>query len=268
MGTLAVRKEYARQIREAYQKTIEGIFETGELLLAAKKSLAHGEFLDLVERDVPFSVTTADRLMKIASDRRLQSMPKGKLPAHWTVLHELSMLSDDEFKKLKPSITPEIERAEVRQRRDGRMARPRGRSLNSPITRLEFEFPETPTINKMLELAGKVVYRKGKKRHTAYSGGKKKYGEQCDILQMAGELPKPPKKPWSRWRIASISFRTYNPHDYIELMAGLKWPVDWLVTAGYVKDDSPRELLPPLPWPDIVIDRKNPGSTIVIERVE
>jgi hypothetical protein len=55
---------------------------------------------------------------------------------------------------------------------------------------------------------------------------------------------KPPATLWPKWRIESIEFRLRSVRDRGELMASCKWPIDFLVKQRFVKNDSPRELLP------------------------
>jgi hypothetical protein len=217
----------------------------------------------MVADDLPFSLTTADRLIKIAADQRLSSVPAESLPPRWSTLYELTKLSDDDWDELRPKIDPTMERSTVTKANRGR---PTGRNLSLPVTSLEFHFPESPTVNQMIDLAKK---RNRGGRAVVYDAEKKRYYEHCDILVLAGKLPKPPKTEWARWRLVSVHFRTYNVHDFFEMIARLKWPVDWLVSRDYVRDDSPRELVPPLPWPTWEVERGDDrGATVVIARVD
>lgn len=67
---------WAHQICAAWHASREKIIECGRLLIEAKASLPHGAFERMVERDLPFNPSTAQRLMKIARDPRLTN------PAH------------------------------------------------------------------------------------------------------------------------------------------------------------------------------------------
>jgi hypothetical protein len=77
---------------------------------------------------------------------------------------------------------------------------------------------------------------------------------------------KPPKEPWKQWRVVSAHFRLHGLRDLVELNAGLKWPVDFLVRKGFVQNDSPRELIQ-VAHPTQEIARSNRGVTLVIERI-
>jgi len=253
---LVLAQEYADQITEAYQRTIEGIIDAGTLLLRAKDAIPKGNFRHMVNTKLPFSPSTAERLMKIASDQRLLDLPRKALPPRWSVLHEMTKLTDAEFEELKPQITPELERGEIR-----RFRKQKGDMAPGKLT---FEFPEPPTVNDMLTMAKR---RDGKGRPIIYDIKKKQYYDMCDLLVLAQKAPRPPKKPWARWRIRTIDQRRHQELDLVELTASLKWPVDWLVKRNYVANDSPRELLGPLPHPSQHIDRGDRGLTMVIEHV-
>jgi hypothetical protein len=52
----------------------------------------------MVEHELPFGSSTAERLMAIAHDRRLTNPAHGQhLPPHWRTLYELARLSDKVF---------------------------------------------------------------------------------------------------------------------------------------------------------------------------
>jgi hypothetical protein len=107
MPTKAVKKnriQWAADIRAAHkqivQKTIEGVFKIGRMLIAAKAALEHGEFEKMIESNLPFDASTAQRLMKIARDPRLQKAARAQvLPMAWSTLYELTKLDDEAFKQ-------------------------------------------------------------------------------------------------------------------------------------------------------------------------
>lgn len=75
------------------------------------------------------------------------------------------------------------------------------------------------------------------------------YEDRCTIV--AGWSKDP---PMNKARI-TVKLYTWSTMDTDNLMARLKWPVDWLVKAGYLVDDDPTHL----EWimPTQKIDRKN-----------
>lgn len=121
--------------------------------------------------------------------------------------------------------------------------------------------PEPPSLNDMIDLAKKR--RRG--RPIVYSVSKAEYELRCTEAVRKCRNP-PPREAWKRWRVDRIVFRVHNERDLIELTAGLKWPVDWLVNYGIVEDDSPRHLVGPLPDPQQIIARSNRGVEISISK--
>src|SRR5580765_599508 len=95
---------------------LAAIFKLGNDLIDAKKELEHGEFIAMIENDLPFTRQTANRLMAIARNRRLANVAHGlRLPPHWRTLYELTRLDDDTFERLLNDgiIRPEMERSEI-----------------------------------------------------------------------------------------------------------------------------------------------------------
>lgn len=114
------RQQWAARIggawRSAAATAIEAWLAIGRDLIAAKASLAHGEFLTMVASELPFGKRTAQRLMKVAADPRLTKATHGSLlPASWRTLYELTRLPDAEFARLAEAgiIRPDLERHEV-----------------------------------------------------------------------------------------------------------------------------------------------------------
>src|SRR5271165_651243 len=112
----AERTQWAARISAAWQQSVTSIIETGRLLTEAKGALDHGEWLPMVETDLPFQRNTAQRLMKIAADSRLANRAHVPLlPPSWGTLYELTKLDDDTFdqKVRDGTINPEMQRKEV-----------------------------------------------------------------------------------------------------------------------------------------------------------
>jgi hypothetical protein len=119
MPTKAVKKtriQWAAVIRAAHTTTVEAILKLGRALTDAKGELEHGEFLAMIKTDLPFDASTAQRLMKIASDPRLQKPHTAQLlPASWGTLYELTKLPDAQFEQAVATgaIRPSMTRADV-----------------------------------------------------------------------------------------------------------------------------------------------------------
>ena len=90
--------KYAQRITDCQRKNVNSIIECGRLLIAAKYELKHGEFLKMIENNLPFKRSTAQALMRIAADRRItKNQHAGCLPAHWSTLVKLTQLPDAAF---------------------------------------------------------------------------------------------------------------------------------------------------------------------------
>jgi N6-adenosine-specific RNA methylase IME4 len=95
---------------------LDAIFRIGAELIEAKAELEHGQFLALIEAELPFGRLTAWRFMTIARDGRLRDVSTSKhLPPHWNTLHKIPRLDDQQFERLldNGTIRPEITYAEV-----------------------------------------------------------------------------------------------------------------------------------------------------------
>jgi hypothetical protein len=90
--------KYAQRIINCSRKSVESIIERGQLLIAAKNELKHGEFLKMIKNNLPFKRSTAQALMKIANDKRItKNQHADCLPTHWSTLAKLTQLPDAAF---------------------------------------------------------------------------------------------------------------------------------------------------------------------------
>ena len=114
------REFWAGRINTAWNKTLAGILETAQLLIDAKESpdkLAHGEFLAMINSDLRFGRSTANKLMTIGRDPRMTNADfTPHLPPSWGTLHELTKLSDEQFEGGVESglINPNMDRMDVK----------------------------------------------------------------------------------------------------------------------------------------------------------
>jgi phage tail protein X len=103
MGRLVrTRAQWAAHIRATHKATIaacvEAILKLGRALAAAKKALPHGTFLKMIDNDLPFTASTAQRLMAIAADPKMSKAAHAQhLPAAWPTLYELTRLLEETF---------------------------------------------------------------------------------------------------------------------------------------------------------------------------
>lgn len=92
------RADYAAQITEGYNRIYRDILELGKMLVDARETLPHGQFLKMIDTDLPFSQRTAYSYIQewlIANDRNLQ--PAATLSESYTVRAELERLKPDEI---------------------------------------------------------------------------------------------------------------------------------------------------------------------------
>jgi hypothetical protein len=110
------RQKWANRIHARWAKAVGAIVETGKQLIVAKDDIPYGEFHYMIHNELPFSGSTAERLMAIARHKILsQSAQARNLPAHWTTLAELSRLPPRRVVTLinDGSISPKIGRREA-----------------------------------------------------------------------------------------------------------------------------------------------------------
>lgn len=139
----AERTQWAARISAAWQQSVTSIIETGRLLTEAKAALDHGEWLPMVQSDLPFQRNTAQRLMKIAADSRLANRAHVPLlPPSWGTLYELTKLDDDTFdqKVRDGTINPEMQRKDVKRKLAG--AARRGDKVSAITARNAFDLDD------------------------------------------------------------------------------------------------------------------------------
>jgi hypothetical protein len=96
----STRQDHAMLIGGAWRKAVECFIEAGSLLIEAKRELDHGEFEAMIRDELPFSPSTARKLMIIAAHPVLANRAHANaLPASWGTLYELSKLNQEDLKR-------------------------------------------------------------------------------------------------------------------------------------------------------------------------
>ncbi|MBF0187024.1 MAG: DUF3102 domain-containing protein [Magnetococcales bacterium] len=118
-------QQYAHRIQgainrseDAAQAYVEAIVDAGRAINEAKEQLPHGSFDDLLDDQLSISRSKAFKYRKIALDHRLSNVSPGKhLPPNWTILYELTKLSDVQFDHAVAAgkINPEMRREQARR---------------------------------------------------------------------------------------------------------------------------------------------------------
>jgi len=110
------RAEFIKLINAAWQEQVQSIFEVGGLLEVAKLELAHGEWLIMIKSELPFTKTTATRLMQIADNDNLRNDAHVHLlPVQWGTLCELTKLTPEQFESgiKSGAINPKMQRKDA-----------------------------------------------------------------------------------------------------------------------------------------------------------
>lgn len=94
------------------------------------------------------------------------------------------------------------------------------------------------------------------------------YWESLDTIQLlkkrdSFEVPPPPELQIGKATLTAMLY-VWNFYDDDGAMALCKWPIDWLVTRGYLLNDS-RKYLRWASVPDQQIDRQNPRLELTLE---
>ncbi|MDC1213859.1 DUF3102 domain-containing protein [Rhodospirillales bacterium] len=108
--------DYADRVSIAWRAALQSIIEVGVILNDAKENLDRKDWLDLINNNLPFTRRTAEKLIKISSDARLSNPKNARyLPPHWTSLHEITYLTDEQFEDGKEQgiIRADAERKEI-----------------------------------------------------------------------------------------------------------------------------------------------------------
>ena len=147
-------QEYVSEISRLWSRAQGAFLEIGRLLIRAKDTLPHGEYVAAVEAELPFSSRTAYQLREAARWAMGGTVPMERLPGSYSTIYLLSTLEPSilEAAEKEGLIRPELKRAELiewRRRRAGegpfsirerlaRLKKERAR-LEEEIARLEAE---------------------------------------------------------------------------------------------------------------------------------
>jgi hypothetical protein len=140
------REKWVSRIVGAWQGLLPCFIATGSHLEAAKEELRRGEWMAMVKNDLPFSQSTANKLMKIAKCDHLRNSDHGpSLPACWRTLYELTTLTAEQFERgIKTGvINPKMQRKSVKAlRSSGESASINTETRASPFAILKRHFAE------------------------------------------------------------------------------------------------------------------------------
>jgi hypothetical protein len=115
VAELRTRANFTEAIGEAWTEAEENFTAIGRYLNQAKSVLSHGEFMGMVEADLPFRYSTANRLMKVATALDAGALPADRLPPSYATVYELLTLSEDERRQAieEGVVRPNMQRKDV-----------------------------------------------------------------------------------------------------------------------------------------------------------
>jgi hypothetical protein len=118
LANMTRAEDFAFEIGYELQETVKNIISVGRLLRRAKTQLGRGEWGRLfAEKMVPFTISTAQRLMKIAAHPELSNPAHVQyLPSSWWTLYELTKVEPETLSAAFNAklISPTMERQHVK----------------------------------------------------------------------------------------------------------------------------------------------------------
>jgi hypothetical protein len=112
-------EDYVQRIGALWGRAQSAFLDIGRLLIRAKETLPHGEYMTAVEQRLPFASRTAYQLREAARwaiemDRR-KTVPLDRLPGSYSTIYLLSTLDPAALEAAEGEglIRPELRRAEL-----------------------------------------------------------------------------------------------------------------------------------------------------------
>jgi hypothetical protein len=127
------------EIRRLWKKTQQDFLTIGRWLIAAKQALPHGEFDDMVERDLPFSPSVARQLRTVAEFVEEGSIPRERLPDSYSTIYQIATLPEPLRAQAqeKGLLRPDVTRTELLDlKRRAKVVPPASAPAKSPATLL------------------------------------------------------------------------------------------------------------------------------------
>jgi hypothetical protein len=112
---LRTRANFVEAIGKVWIEAEENFTVIGRYLNHAKSVLNRGEFMGMIEADLPFRYSTANRLMKVAAALDAGVLPANRLPPSYATVYELLTLSEDERRQAieEGIVRPDMQRKDV-----------------------------------------------------------------------------------------------------------------------------------------------------------
>ena len=115
VAELRTRANFVEAIGKVWIEAEENFTVIGRYLNHAKSVLNRGEFMGMIEADLPFRYSTANRLMKVAAALDAGVLPANRLPPSYATVYELLTLSEDERRQAieEGIVRPDMQRKDV-----------------------------------------------------------------------------------------------------------------------------------------------------------
>lgn len=114
-----------------------------------------------------------------------------------------------------------------------------------------FTLPLPPNLNRNRHTHWAVTHRE-----------KRAWYDAADTAQCRHGFPRPPATPWMHVHVTAImTMPSVMDHDNA-LRRASKWPMDWLVSRGYLHDDAPKHVTW-LALPEQRISRREPATLVL-----
>jgi hypothetical protein len=112
---LSSRSEFVDAIGRAWGGVQRRFLLIGRYLVQAKGKLPHGEYLDMIERDLPFRRNIAFQLREVADAIDTGRVGECEVPPNYSVVYQLATLSDAELRAAREQgvVRPDVTRREV-----------------------------------------------------------------------------------------------------------------------------------------------------------
>jgi hypothetical protein len=108
---------YATEIRKLWTEASRKFLAIGEYLLQAQRAFKHGDKMRRLQELLPFSYSTANRLMRVAEAVQERRLRREQLPAHYPTAYALTTLSDEELREAERRnlVSPDVQRRQIEE---------------------------------------------------------------------------------------------------------------------------------------------------------
>lgn len=115
LSKVRTRANFADAIGRLWAEAEENFISIGRYLNRAKETLEHGEFMEMVERDLPFRYSTGNRMMKVAAALDSNILTLDTMPGSYATAYEALTLTKEEraIALQEGVIRPDAQRKEI-----------------------------------------------------------------------------------------------------------------------------------------------------------